>query len=109
MWWCQQAKDRGLLLGDLNAVRGLALDLCVKIERVKDKNMREMTRSRIESIVDVWMALEHPSAYEEKERRRTEEEANRGSNQFNLLAPDMAGMLDELRRMASIDSAEDGE
>ena len=65
--------------------------------------------SHIDSIVDMWLALEHNEAFKEKERRVKEEERNQYSNQGDLLAPDMAGVLEKIRRMASIEAENEAE
>lgn len=104
LWWCRQADERGLLQGDVNHARGIAKDICLRMSQVREKRMDSVLVNRIDSIIDLWMSLSYPNAYEQHKAAKLAEAANEGSNTHNLLAPDMASMLDRLRRVASMET-----
>ena len=104
LWWCRQANDRGLLQGDVNRIRAMAKDACFRMDIARERRKDDVKTARLESLIDMWMAIEHNQIYEEKQRKKSYEAENRDSNQVNLLAPDMAGILEMLRRDAELES-----
>lgn len=70
---CQQAYHRQILVGDLNRVQIVALDIAKRLER-----MRYLVDNRDDR--DFWLSYEHPKAYmraiEEREMLKQQEQAD---------------------------------
>lgn len=58
---CRRAERRGLLLGDLNDVRGVALDVVMSLERFERKEENRKNQ-------EFWLMFAHPEQYEHNQR-----------------------------------------
>lgn len=105
VWWCVQARERGLLVGDICMARRVALDVALKVERQRRIEIEDGIVRAIDALGDMWLAFEHGEAWMKiRAEREAQEIAERESESgMNLAAPDMASMLEMLRGMAAME------
>lgn len=94
--WCRQAKERGILEGDLCQAQCIALEIC-KIRESKERRDRDSKMLEIaEMYFNMWLRFEHPSTWKEIEENKSAMEEM--SEEPEMKASTMEEMIEILRQ-----------
>lgn len=98
---CLQADERGLLVGDLNAVQSVAVDVVRVYKMSVERDERDRKIETVRDIIDLYMKLNFPEQFDVIERSRAANIEEEKPNQ-ELVADTMDEMYEQLMQMADM-------